>query len=358
MAGPSGTENLITLYVRSPLSCITRGDHVDGKKVLGFAYDREPASGEPGDRLLLEGDEDLERPPHREVPSPQDDAVTIDRLGPSLVESLDSGMLVRAPQLQTRLQRLILERNGDPIRLLLAALLDEGHEIWLVGGAVRDLFADGADGEVGDLDFTGTVGPGELVQLAEDILRASDGGDYVSYLSPDMVWSLAPNGIGAPWLMEYRPLTLDGFKFAAYGGDLAADAQARDLTINTLYHDIKRAIVADPTGYGRQHLQANPRILAVAYRGTEPMNHAGVLLRCMKFVWRWPTADRTNIVNWARALPEDLAVRLPPDSLRKLASLREEAIPHQHRGQDELRLAHELGRGAFDLVKRLQQWTA
>lgn len=152
-------------YARSPRSPLAVGDRVDGETVVGFTFDHAPGTGEPGDRLLVDGDESLAGPPARTVPERADRAVTVEPTGPTPVHGLSEEALQSPPAgLRDGYERTVHSMGEGGV--LVAGVLDElarrEHAAWLVGGAVRDLLAGGPEAPVRDLDFTGTAGPGEL----------------------------------------------------------------------------------------------------------------------------------------------------------------------------------------------------
>ncbi|WP_405607615.1 hypothetical protein [Streptomyces sp. NBC_01508] len=361
MTGLAGHGGVVAAYARCADAPVARGDQVDGRTVTGFTFDPAPVSGAPGDRLLVAGDHTLTRPPDRTVPSAADSSVRIIRSGPSPVDSLEGDTVTAAPpRLRAGYERVVVAMGdgGRFVTALLDALAARHHTTWLVGGAVRDLLHDGSEARVNDLDFTGTAGPGELTELADDRrLRRHGLGDVVCRVSPQLVWSVRPEESPVSRLIEYRPLALEEFAFPAYGGDLATDAATRDLTVNALYYDHRRDTTADPTGLGRAHLAATPRVMAVGYEGDDPVAQARVVFRCLKFRLRWPEAEIGGAVEWIGALPADFADRIPADGWPRVNAAREMCVPVRDRGARESALAGELGPAAASLVKAIQERT-
>ncbi|WP_329446338.1 hypothetical protein [Streptomyces canus] len=290
-----------------------------------------------------------------------DPAVEITRSGPSPVNGLDGDALATAPpELGASYERVLaaMGDHGGLVQEVLDVLAEREHPTWLVGGAVRDLLAQGAEARVNDLDFTGTAGPGELTELtAERRLRRAGFGDYDRRVSPRLVWSISPAEFPQHRVMEYRPLVLGGFAFPAYGGGLAIDAVTRDLTVNALYYDHQRGVVADPTGQGRAHLEATPRIMAVPYQDDEPVGCACVILRCLKFWLHQPDADIGPAAAWVGTLPADLATRIPEGSWPRVLGKRAACVAPGHRGGPESELAGRLGPAAAHLLQAIQERT-
>lgn len=341
-----------TLYERSADSPVMKDDYVNGERVIGFALAKGPV---PADQMLVEGDEDLAVPPMRPVSRPSDPAADIRRTGRLPVYSLPPGWLHQAPsEVGTALewQLSVLGEKGDLVRAILRGIAARQHLTWLVGGAARDLLAGAASASINDLDFTGTVGPGELCEIAP--LRRLGVGDYEWQISPRLVWSVREPFSGER-VIEYKPLSLTGLRFPAWGGDLRADAATRDLTVNALYFDFQNSVVADPTGRGLADLRSTPQTAATPYRGDDPVELACIILRCIMFQLRWPDLNIAEMAQRIGNLPGDLDSRIPEHKWKLLLSLRSRSIPGTFRGADELRLAAELGPVAVRLIETIQQ---
>ncbi len=336
---------------RPPHGPVLRGDIVDDERVIGFAY----VSDALGDRLLVEGDEDLAQPPDRPLPS---GGAGVERHGePPLTGAR------RVEQAPPHVRMSVLSRieelgdGGRAIWRLLRALQAQGHEVWVAGGTVRDLLADGPAATDGDLDCTGTAGPGRLTALHRRQRRRDGAGDFEPNVSPRLVWSLAPPGTRQR-IFEYRPLALDGFRFPAFGGDLVHDSATRDLTVNALYYDLVHDEIVDPLGVGLAHLDAVPRKLVVLDRGKDPVVSAGIVLRCLKFWRRWRHVDLLAVQDWVRELPDDLPALVPEAGWGLLGALRQRCGLTGMERDAELALAGNLGPAAHALVLELQERAA
>jgi hypothetical protein len=339
---------------RGDVPPIWTGDLLDGQLIVGFALRRDPG---PIDQVLVEGDEKLPEPAHRPLPCPGDLPERLSRSGPppdgAPAAGLSLGMTLGVSAGLDR-QLHAMGEAGDYTRRVLDQIDAEGHRAWLVGGAVRDLIAPGPAARPADLDFTGTIGPGELYDATRRWRRAAGMGDYRSFISRWLVFAVAPPGGNRPdAFIEYKPLSQPGFRFPAWGGTLAADAATRDLTINALYYDRANRVVADPTGRGVRDLLAPRRTAATPYRGDDPAEQACVILRCLKFRLRWPDLDVAGVAAWAAGLPADLISRVPEDRFRFLDGLRCRCVPQRHRGVDERAAAREIGPAALRLVDEL-----
>jgi hypothetical protein len=346
--------DLRTLYQRPADAPVWTDDQLDQLRVIGFALIREP---EPSDQVLVEGEEDVAEPPRRPIPDPADPLGRISRSGPSPVQGIASVDLRKSATYvgQVFEQELIaLGADGEFIRWVLGEISKRKHLAWYVGGAVRDILADGPQAHVNDLDFTGTIGPGELWQTVKHRGRGAGAGDYRQRISARLVWFATPPGRPKVRVMEYKPLTKTGFRFPAWGGDLACDCATRDLTMNALYYDSREQVVADPTGRGLLDLGSTPRTAFVPYQGDDPVERACIILRCLKFRLRWPDLELREAASWAQALPDDLVTLIPTDRWNLLAQVRNRCVPERDRGARELAIATALGSAPRALIEALQ----
>jgi len=359
MTEPTTRTDLRDLYRRPASAPPARGDQIGAEVITGFTTERKP---KPltwrNDHVLLLGA--LPRP----IPEPGSAPADLDRIGPSPAERLEPQRLTRPapfPRECYENQLYALGAGGEVIRDLLAGITARGHRSWLVGGAVRDFVTDGPAAKVNDLDFTGTIGPGELNDLYR-VLRRSDAANYEVWVSTPLVWSLTPPSPSRtrrskrpPRLMEYKALSATGFPFPAWGGDFAEDATTRDLTVNTLVYDPDEDVLIDPTGRGRADTEE--RRLVVVYGGDDPFEQACVILRGLKFQIRWQEhpAPAFELAAWVRALPDDLIDRIPVETHQGLRDLRLKCVPEKERGAPELAFAAKLGPAAVRLVTALRE---
>ncbi|MER5417393.1 hypothetical protein [Streptomyces virginiae] len=244
--------------------------------------------------------------------------------------------------------------EGAFIRLLMKRLPERGHHLWLIGGAVRDLVDVGPEAEPNDLDFAGTLPPLETRQAIDDWSVDAGLGDYQALMSrTSLVVHLSrPEQGDGSRILEYKALAVTDFLFPAYGGSLTDDVASRDLTVNSLYYDHGRRLLADPTGEGVAHLRARPRVLASRNTERPAGRSALVLLRFIKFVFRYPDADITHLRDWTATLPADLPDRLGESDWRALRYSWRGCVPDEglHRA---LEIAGLLGPAAVALVDRL-----
>jgi hypothetical protein len=340
-------EDLRMVYDRAPDAPTATGDSVFGQRVIGFC------SGPGGDRILVEGEEELSEPPDRPLPCCAAPA-GLERTGPSPVAGLPADRLQPTPDgLRAAFEAALdMREDGQFVRGLLDEIVAHRHHAWLVGGSVRDLLSPAPCGPVKDFDVTGTIGPGSLDELVT-LRRRSGVGDYATWLSPANVWSVTPRGQRGPRLVEYKPLARPGFTLPAWGGGLEDDAATRDLTVNALYYDRYNGVLADPCGKGRTDLATG--VMDTPNSGTELVEVACVVLRSMKFRLRQPEVDIGRMVAWTREkLPTDFPEGITaPGWLRLVAVRRWSVLPELH-GRDEVAVAAEFGPAAARLVREVQ----
>ncbi|MFC5219799.1 hypothetical protein [Streptomyces coerulescens] len=186
-----------------------------------------------------------------------------------------------------------------------------GHELWLSGGATRELIAGRGREAVRDLDLTGTAPAGRFAELARQTLE-EDGETYElrTPVSPDsLVCTVLDTDLSTP-LIEYRGLGLGGFGVPATGTDLVADSRQRDFTVNSILYDFERHLVIDAGERGLLHLSAPARALVPGDRSTDPLIRTALALRAVKFLVRWEAdgpVDTRELRAWTAEFPHDLA---------------------------------------------------
>ncbi|MFV2178322.1 hypothetical protein ACFHW2_40900 [Actinomadura sp. LOL_016] len=309
-------------YIRHATDAVMTGDTINGRKVVGFVYAppiwvEVPSAAH--DHVILEGEIDI---PDRPL---IDTGEAVNRCGALPPHHLPDKHVHDADVLETRLSKSITEltiQAADPVgeffTQLFKEVADRGHLIWAVGGSVRDIMTNSS--QINDLDFSGTMPPGHMASTVKDILDGIGMSHLPVKVSEGRVCSVQIDKDEALPLLEYKALTLKLFPFPASGGDLLADAGARDLTINSLYYDPDRRVLLDPTGHGIADLGGSVRVLRVPYRYADPWDQACILLRLMKFVARWGVRA-TNLdqsARWASALPDDLFNQIPNQHWPKL----------------------------------------
>jgi hypothetical protein len=338
-------DDLRALYERDTDAPVATGDHIFGMRVIGFHSSQE------GDHILLESEEDLGEAPHRPL-SCDGAPAGLERTGLSPVAALPADRLQPAPDgFRAAMEDAFDSREDGPfVRGLLEEIAARTHHAWLVGGCVRDLLS--AAGSFKDFDMVGTIGPGCLNAMVR-LRRRIGVGDYSTSLSPRQVWSVKPLGQRGPRLVEYKALARPGFALRLWGGGLHEDVTTRDLTFNALYYDRHHGVLADPCGTGRADLET--RVMDTPYRGADPGEIAGIVVRSLKFRLRYQEIDISRMVEWiGDHLPDDVAARISEPDWKLLVGLRRRAVLPALNGHDELTVAGQFGQKAVRLVQEIK----
>ncbi|MFJ2651546.1 hypothetical protein ACIO1C_33085 [Streptomyces sp. NPDC087420] len=373
----TGAQSLAELYPRAQDGTPLRGDLADGESLLGMTL-----TSTRREVLLREADREAPEPPEDgpgrpdlriEPAGPQPQKAPAAAVGSGSGSGSGLGLGLGpgpgpgpgevfgpaeelAPGIGDAVDRCLDETGAEGafVRLLMNRVPAREHAFWLIGGAVRDLVDLGPEARPNDLDFAGTLPPAELLQEMMDQKAGTGLGDYRPRISPSLVVHLSRPEQGGPRILEYKALAVTDFLFPAYGGSLTDDVASRDLTINSLYYDHGKSILADPTGEGIAHLKARPRILASHNAERALGRRAGVLLRFLKFAVRHPDADVTRLLEWAANLPADLPGRLTEQDWRALRYSWRAAVPDAGRPR-AVYVAELLGPAAVALVDRLTE---
>ncbi|MER8013873.1 hypothetical protein ACIQ7S_13090 [Streptomyces griseoluteus] len=325
---------------RGPQGPVMTGDVVDGASVLGFGWE-PPEEGTPAearhDRLLTRSDLGSASPPPRPVPAarppgPGDDRLPHHRLPDTAVVPAAR----RSRCLPAAVRDLLADASwASVVEPVARTVRAAGHELWLAGGASRELLSEHGREAVRDLDLTGTAPAGRYAELAREALE-EDGQSYElrTRVSPDsLVCTVYDDDLSTP-LLEYRGLGQDGFDFPATGTDLATDSRQRDFTVNSILYDFERHLVIDASGRGLPDLAVPGRALTPASRSSDPVVRCQLVIRAVKFLVRWETegpVDTRELRAWTAEFPDDLAgeVRGRGDAAwQQLGALHHESLAH------------------------------
>lgn len=188
-------------------------------------------------------------------------------------QKLSAATAVRKPtDLQKSLvSQVLAQKHGGVVAKAYADwLVQRGHEVYLVGGIVRDLIAGTdpkspqAPGKVltsmNDVDFVSSAPPDTLRRAftetgakAPTTPTAFQQKGCVSNGELDTS-SLSSGGVyDAP---KFHPDTKESAKPATFDHDLEADAGRRDFTANALYYDVHNDAIIDPSGTGVEDARA------------------------------------------------------------------------------------------------------
>jgi poly(A) polymerase len=159
-----------------------------------------------------------------------------------------------------------------PVRSILNTLFDSGHESYLVGGCVRDFFLGR---EIKDFDIATSASPEEVERLFERTISVGKAFGVIKVLSEDSreveVATFRKDGV---YLDHRRPAKVEF-------GDVRADGERRDFTVNALFFDPKTNRVLDFFG-GMDDLKAKV-LRAIGKPGERFREDALRLLRAVRF---------------------------------------------------------------------------
>lgn len=150
----------------------------------------------------------------------------------------------------TPVQRAAIEAviTGAPaIGRLASAFGDSGHQLWLVGGTIRDALR----GELGnDLDFATSAQPDVIEALMRTVTRTTwDVGRAFGTIG-----GIVREDDGREWVVEITTYRSDSYDPASrkpdvkFGDTLAGDLGRRDFTINSMALSAVTGEFADPFG--------------------------------------------------------------------------------------------------------------
>jgi tRNA nucleotidyltransferase (CCA-adding enzyme) len=171
-----------------------------------------------------------------------------------------------------------LERIPEPVRQIARTLSGAGHEVWFVGGAVRDvLFAQrggGSPPRVGDFDIATSAPPDTVRALFRRTVPIGIEHGTVAVLSAD--------GGSHEVTTFRRDVETDGrHATVAFGVSLEDDLARRDLTINAVAVHPESGEIRDPFG-GRADLAAG-LVRAVGDPATRFREDRLRVLRALRF---------------------------------------------------------------------------
>lgn len=235
---------------------------------------------------------------------------------------------------------------GTDTRTLLQSIAATGYDIWIVGGAVRDLVAGlRPPQEVNDLDLAGNIPFGRLYEGF--LKRTVDKNQLDVRLTPTGVLHsfIVKNGRRYTWF-QYAALKHVGFfdhkqhNQLWFGGSMQEDSQWRDLTINSLFYDVNTNILFDPTGHSIADLKA--RELRPIQPVDWPGQAARALFRTLKFAYKYRSDGFT--MGLARDFMEANTVQCCSDFLSRKIVEQSNIVMACYGGREEMRHDRDLTR--------------
>jgi tRNA nucleotidyltransferase/poly(A) polymerase len=143
-----------------------------------------------------------------------------------------------------------LARIAEPVRDIAARLRESGHDVWFVGGAVRDTIFELAQGRLpvraGDFDIATSARPEQVQAIFPRTVPVG--------IEHGTVAVLDPNGTAHEVTTFRRDVKTDGrHAEVEFGVSLEDDLARRDFTINAIAVHPDSGVVRDPFG-GRADL--------------------------------------------------------------------------------------------------------
>ncbi|GAB2843704.1 nucleotidyltransferase family protein [Lentzea nigeriaca] len=315
----------------SPVRPLLAGDVINGDKVAGFAWSSrggDVPSTHLDDKLVLVGEEGLDSPPERGVPQSCDGAEACALMPP---DDLSADQVRSAAALEPTLPHRVealLDLPGaawQPVaRVLFASVHATGHRLWLAGGVVRDLVSGVPERQINDLDLSGTVPAGRFSDILYQSRRMTRMSEFRQTVTPgSLVCAVTAPG-SKERLIEYRGLSVTGFRFPAVGSSLVEDVRTRDFTFNALFYDLGNHDVLDPCGSGVDDLLADERKFVALKATGDAFAQAEVLVRALKFAMRWkdlPAPDVSGLNSWLSRVSPHLCQVLTSKQWRKLTDM-------------------------------------
>jgi len=201
------------------------------------------------------------------------------------------------PEEKGRFEGLLGQRvpPGPTYQELINEIHMRGFEVFLVGGAVRDVLSGR---EARDVDIVTTMPLRHAAQFLAPMFRLSD--KLAKRAQTNGHLSLGGNGaMGDP------TIDLCVFKFFAPGStsvvfsdSFKSDARFRDFACNAVYLDPVNWVLIDPTGRGIEDAESRCLNLVIDYQNIPPYRVGMVFFRAIKFALRGMTlpVDQIELV--------------------------------------------------------------
>ena len=236
-------------------------------------------------------------------------------------------------ELRERFDALI-EKSTEPwteVMPDLATQLDAwGYDLWVVGGAVRDLLLGAEPDRVDDLDVAGTTPPALLKRIFSGVVAAKpELGGWTPRLSSSEVMHLfaGPTGENGWGVYDtfFQHLTLrsrydrENSRWCS-GADLLADHEFRDVGFNSIFYSVRDCVLIAPDAAALEDFGLTPegietwsvntakglklRIRPIAMpTPSDVPDDWGIkgLSRVVKAVDKFPDSDPTPIRGWLDA---------------------------------------------------------
>jgi hypothetical protein len=160
-----------------------------------------------------------------------------------------------------------------------------GYEIFLIGGAVRDVIS-GARSY--DVDFITTYPLAKLIPLMQNMCRLppKTGKQKPALYSGHIRLGGTPQS-GEPFIdLSVFKIASTGDENALFGSNFVNDVVNRDFTINSVYYDPVNSVFIDPTGFGINDIFDHILRPVFVYTDRPMFENGKILIRLIKFSMR------------------------------------------------------------------------
>lgn len=234
---------------------------------------------------------------------------------------LQSSPFITQEKVQPKYRQIKKVLQINPfVEEIIKAHTEKNHQIYVVGGAVRDLFLERTPN---DYDLISTATPDEskklinleaiIVGKTSCVLKIIEDSDVLVEISPMREKTPTENQVGViledNTLVTYTPTK-----------DLLKDAKHRDFSINTLIYDPTKDIVIDPTGQGLDDLK-NGVIRCIDDPNESFQEDPIRMLRAVRYSMRYNFKMEPNTLAAIRENASLLAGVQPARLLREMTKL-------------------------------------
>jgi hypothetical protein len=223
------------------------------------------------------------------------------------VEGLPQELVHPAPDHLADTFEAVIDRSmwAIPLRKLMEKAREQGLDLLMVGGSVRDIIAGKGVEAVNDIDLTGNIPAIVMREWMNGVLR-EDPADAAMVEIRGLRVTMPGNVVK----IEYRADTQIEYMMLARrfdssaerwtrGSDLLADLSHRDVSVNTVMYDPVRRELLDPSGRGLEDIEK--RLVRPIdcperdYHWELPLNN---FTRALKMLRKFDSADARPFAEW------------------------------------------------------------
>ena len=203
--------------------------------------------------------------------------------GPNWNRMPPSAAILRPTEEELRALQVLLDQRTPPgpkYLELVTEIWARGHEIYVVGGTVRDVIARK---ETKDVDLATTMPLDHLFPLVQSMYRRPK----------KLEWEARVNGhlrLGGALGTDDPFIDLCVFKHskpgtdqAVFADDFARDMAHRDFACNSIYFDPITSVLIDPSGYGVVDAESCRLRMVCNHSMRSPFHLGQIIIRFFKF---------------------------------------------------------------------------